>query len=140
LSIVDKEHMKTSLSSDAAIQQAEEKNCTILYADDRTLQIDIDTDEDYEFFEKQVSRLREYMDLPATYDVLRSISGNRHILIQLPRPLPVKDRIMLQACLGSDRVREILSYARYRKGDPQPVLLFRPRLLLTAGEAVSAQG
>jgi hypothetical protein len=36
-------------------------------------------------------------------------------------------RLFLQACLGSDVKKELLTYKRILEGETEPVMLFRPR-------------
>lgn len=126
-----------SLTNARAAQQAAERGCEVVVSDDYTLQLDIDNDKDYAFFFEQFERLTKYVAIvnphpddlefePNPWIEWRSRSGNRHITIKLKNPMNVVERIMLQACLGSDRVREILSYARSLNGEPHPVLLFKP--------------
>lgn len=55
-----------------------------------------------------------------------SKGGNWHVTLQATRPLTPLDRLMLQALLGSDWKREMLSYQRYLNGDMEPSVLFRP--------------
>jgi hypothetical protein len=126
--------------SDAEVQRkAAAKGCFVQYADDHTLQLDIDNSEDFEFFLKQVKILREHVDyLPEEFSMLLSSGGNRHIIIKLKRPIEARERILLQACLGSDRTRELLSYlATFGNSyvGQESVLLYRPlcpgTLLLT---------
>ena len=43
--------------------------------------------------------------------------GHSHVTVRLGRPvMSVAERVMLQALLGSDSVREILSWERFRSG------------------------
>lgn len=121
-----------ALSYEWAQKQAAQRECTIELSDETTLQLDLDSEEAYGVYFKQVQRLRElellsldpYLDDPVT--VRRSRNGNRHVIIKLARALPVEERILLQALLGSDPVREALSLARVRAGNLHPILLFVP--------------
>jgi hypothetical protein len=115
--------------SDASARaKAERLNCDILYSDDTTLLLDLDTPE-------AVSAFKERLDLAEelgfawnfSYDILTSRSGRSHGVLDLRIPLPVDQRIALQAILGSDWKREMLSLAGLRKGQENPILLFRPR-------------
>lgn len=124
-----------TLTNARAFAQAAERSCEVVIADDRTLQLDIDNDDDYSFFMSAFPRLQKYVGVVDPYPEndwanpwteWKSRSGNRHITITLAKPLDVTTRIMLQACLGSDRVREILNYARFLSGEPKAVLLFKP--------------
>jgi hypothetical protein len=47
-------------------------------------------------------------------------------LLDSDRPLTVTDRLLLQACLGSDTKKELYSMAQYWQGTPEPSLLFKP--------------
>lgn len=122
------------ISSQLAYDLALNNDCEVVTPSDLELQIDCDTKSDFSLFKRQVKRLTEFSDIIHTWTDVKSRNGNVHVLVTLRRPLPVVERIMLQACLGSDRTREILSYARVLQGDPNPVLLLRPnRKLLTTG-------
>jgi hypothetical protein len=52
-----------------------------------------------------------------------SKSGNTHLYLRAPRALTDLERIALQACLGSDRTREALSFLR-TFGERTPTLFF----------------
>lgn len=60
------------------------------------------------------------------YPRLTTISrgGNRHVYIRLARPYPELVRIALQACLGSDPTREMLSALQSEVGMPAAVALY----------------
>ena len=116
------------LGFDQALKLAQEKNCTIELADDVTLQLDIDSEAAFQTFVEQIDRFNRLgIARWNGWTCRRSASGNRHITVALTDPLPATTRILLQACLGSDRTRELLSFARVLKGEPNPILLFRPK-------------
>lgn len=54
----------------------------------------------------------------------KSKSGNSHVYIKLEQLISHKDRIILQAVLGSDPTREFLSLLRQRKGFMWPTVAF----------------
>lgn len=111
----------------SAEECAEACGCTVEYSNPRMLQLDIDTDEDFDFFQKQFQRLLQYSTKMAhQYQVRPSKSGNRHVTIELLEDHSVIERIMLQAFLGSDRTRELLNYGRHLLGAENPIRLFRP--------------
>lgn len=99
--------------------------CTVLYPRGNELQLDIDSEEDLEFFHAQSRLLTEIFDA-VEVETLISRSGGRHILVTLPYAIPPAERIALQAVLGSDRKRELLNYRRVVRRDPHPMCLFRP--------------
>jgi hypothetical protein len=67
---------------------------------------------------------RSYLG-PLTYRATKSKSGNTHVYVTLPEPLPVFERIALQAILGSDAKREMLNFIRAKRGDSgEPILMY----------------
>ncbi len=56
-----------------------------------------------------------------------SKSGKRHLYIRLSRNISNVTRIALQACLGSDPVREVLSIIRKLEGSDAPTALFETK-------------
>lgn len=114
-------------TDEEAQRKAAEAGCTVEYSDPLTLQIDIDSREAGVLFEKQLTILREHLPgLIGSGQVRFSKSGNAHATLSLTRPYSLLERIMLQACLGSDIKRELLSYIGYLYGQANPILLFRP--------------
>ena len=117
----------------SAEEEAEKVGCTVLYSTDHTIQVDIDNDEDLVLFWDQWQRLQNLGDPSwgqADVRVMKSKSGHDHVLITRPRhapPLTIEQRIMFQALLGSDRVREMLNYTRHFWGAENPIRLFRPK-------------
>lgn len=111
---------------------AEEAKCDLVVASDTTLQLDIDG----------LAARRQYV---VVLDILRSRfpdlltpkseswiskSGNEHVVLHLQKPLPVEERIMFQAMLGSDGKREALNLNRVRRKQPgaqEDIVLFKPR-------------
>lgn len=117
-----------SLSYEWAVEKAKRFNCDIVIADDSTLQIDLDSDEALEVFDRQHLLLCDLGLLPSfNYEQSESKGGNTHITIPLGFSLSVEQRLLLQALLGSDLKREALSLKRVREGMPNPILLFKPR-------------
>jgi len=116
-------------TDESAKHKAEKMGCRVEWASDYTLQLDIDSDADFSAFEQQLAMLTDLKLIALTegYSVRRSRSGNRHINIELDDPLDIRDRILFQALLGSDRNREMLSLAGLIKGQKHPVLFFRPK-------------
>jgi len=52
----------------------------------------------------------------------RSGAPKRHVTVTLDQPIDNYQRVALQAIMGSDRVREFLSYVQHRNGDQHPIL------------------
>lgn len=91
---------------------------------DNEIQIDIDTEADYERWRNASQIFFRYRE-PISVIEKPSLSGlpRRHITVTLPYAITVWERIALQASLGSDHIREILSCLQYMEGDPNPCLL-----------------
>lgn len=56
--------------------------------------------------------------------ITRSQHGNKHAYLKVPYALSAIERLLLQAIFGSDRKRELLSYARVRKSISPSSVLF----------------
>lgn len=54
-------------------------------------------------------------------------NGHYHLTINLPKPLPVERRILLQALLGSDLSREVYNFIRSTRNSPLPIVFFEQR-------------
>lgn len=86
--------------------------------------IDIDSDEQYQSFEKNFQVLqREYKSVHVSYDK-PSKSGlpRRHIIVQMPWRLRDIERIAWQGALGSDPMRELISCIRLKRDCPKPII------------------
>jgi hypothetical protein len=118
------------------LEDAEASGLTVVYADLNTLQLDIDSIEDYAHYLKNTHRLiqlgyfKSTDELTLATEEWRSRNGKWHVQIHLRSNIETEERIMLQALLGSDRVREFCNLRRYRAGVPsnECIRLFRPGL------------
>lgn len=91
------------------------------------LQIDIDTDEQFAIFERASESMARNWWLDSgmySIEINPSKSGlpSRHVTITLPFDVTPWQRVALQASLGSDPMRELLSSIRLMKGDVAPTL------------------
>ncbi len=137
-SISEEEAQAAGALSDAWMEhRAQELDLVIEAADDVTLQLDIDSGEAAERCKKGLVLLKsldaalpedaKILDLGKTPVTRTSKNGNVHVTIKLRRPLDPVERIALQACLGSDPDRELLSLFGAWNGKQQPIVLFRPK-------------
>lgn len=118
-----------AIANEHAVKRAKQQDCTIEYAHDLVLQLDLDGDDAFRTFQKQFALLHQlgmFPDVVEAYTVRWSRNGNRHVTINLLEELGVVKRLLLQALLGSDIKREMLGYARVLQGDEHPICLFRP--------------
>jgi hypothetical protein len=110
-------------------QRALERGQGIEVAPPDVLQIDIDGPEAYERFSASLNIWQTCPTLPALGKIVERSSrteGHKHITIELPTEYGIEHRIMLQALLGSDIKREILSLASYYNGHETPIVFYRP--------------
>jgi hypothetical protein len=104
---------------------AAEAACVLVTGAPNELLIDLDTDEQFQQFKKMLPHLREQYGVSSVEGYL-SRHGNRHIVVTLYNPVELEERLFLQAVLGSDPLREFLSYRRVQVGSANPSVLFRP--------------
>lgn len=123
----------TQISEDYLTTLKQEENCaaaeaaglSVVKADDYTLQLDIDSaDALNEFYARWDKFNKWFAGEPI---ITRSKSNKWHITIKTLVPLSVETRIAIQACLGSDYVREMLCILRVIYNVPDPVILFEKK-------------
>jgi hypothetical protein len=110
-------------NSARAQQEAKNSGLDVVYPERNQLQIDIDSDRAFSIFLEMKSLLEKYFvvrDVVVHYS--RSGPPKRHVTVTLDQPLNDYQRIALQTMLGSDRVREFLSYIQAKNLDPHPIL------------------
>ena len=107
--------------------EAKNKNCAVVVAKDNQLQFDLDDDFAYGTFQQfyYTKLVPHWPDLPK-FTEWKSRSGNRHIVVELPEPYSVPERIAMQAMGGSDIGREFAALACHWVGSPHPILLYKP--------------
>lgn len=95
---------------------------------DREFLVDLDDTESQYVMEALIPLARRVgIDVRLT-KITRSQHGNKHAYLEVPFPLTALERLLLQAVFGSDRKRELLAFARYRKGiEPTSVLFEVPK-------------
>ena len=58
--------------------------------------------------------------------IWESRHGHTHAVVELEKDLDFLERLLIQAALGSDGVRELLSHVRYFEGRGECSVLFKP--------------
>lgn len=102
----------------------------VVEPEDDELQIDIDSPEQYRQFLACWTTFHRvitarYGDEPTCVEAgsRSKLPGRRHVTVKLPFEIhDPQERIMWQACLGSDPMRELLSALRSDRGDIKPTL------------------
>jgi hypothetical protein len=108
-----------------AVTDAEEKGFTAVRTRPNWVMLDLDDDDSQTTYRKQLPIARKVYGAKE-YKQWRSKSGGLHVILKVERDLSVVERIALQACLGSDRKRELLGLKLVSEGVPEPIVLFRP--------------
>ena len=120
----------TRFTEQGTQQRALERGQRIEVAPADILQIDIDGPEAYERFEEQLAIWQTCPMLPALGKIVERDSrtpGHKHITIEIPTEYSVPERVMMQALLGSDLKRELLSLASHHNGHEDPIVFYRPQ-------------
>lgn len=113
-------------------------NCRVILPTALDLLIDIDRPYDEWFSDNGHARFLERLDRLVVNNLLAfegwhtwtSSGGNTHIQVRMMRPQDGRARIAYQLMLGSDPVREMLSYTRIQNGVAHPIALFQPLTVL----------
>jgi hypothetical protein len=112
-------------NSQRAINQAQIEGLEVVYPKGNELQIDIDNEHSYKLLQNQLLIVNKFVG-SYFYKETPSKSGDpdkKHITLAFDdRGFSDLERIGLQAMLGSDRVRELLSLVQAESGDPHPTL------------------
>lgn len=100
-----------------------------VYPKPNELQLDIDTVAQYKTFQMMRPLLNQRFTILKVVEK-PSTSGKpnrKHVTITVNKPLVDSERIVLQACLGSDPKRELISFFHLLDDDPRPTLFFEKK-------------
>lgn len=116
----------------AVIAQAWMKGFTVVFGDATHLLLDIDKPElDWDFYLRFGMIADRFGAWIADEDIWESKSGNKHVRVTLAVSLPVEHRIALQAMMGSDYRKEMMSLCSvWLEAVDNPILLFKPPMKL----------
>lgn len=123
--------MKTADNYDLQTAEEAEKEAKLLgvnivFPSAHELQLDIDSEESLERSKERINWMRSYLKLG--YDVRKSKSpGHYHITITLSRAVTDWERVALQAVLGSDPDREMISACSLLAGLDRPTRFFETK-------------
>jgi hypothetical protein len=115
-------------SSQQCKEWADHLKCDVIEATDKQLFVDLDTETQFKLFEFQIKLLKKHFYF-LSYRVEPSKQGlpHRHVTVELADPYPLMTRIALQACLGSDPARELLSVRRAMDQEDNVVIFFEKK-------------
>lgn len=115
-------------NSQRALDEAQKDNLNVVFPMANQLQIDIDNEHSYAVYQKMFEIIDRHYGVRSTSDKpSRSGLPKRHITLTLNQNVTNMERIALQACMGSDRVREILSVVQEASGDPHATLFLEKK-------------
>jgi hypothetical protein len=130
-----------NIKSERAFADAKLLGYKVVVPEPNQLQIDIDNEQARTVYSKNIDRFQAHIaDLKCAAQETPSKSGKpgkSHITLTLDvTHINPEQRILFQLMLGSDPVREFLSYVRWVNGDATPTLFFEKpeQLQLEAGE------
>lgn len=110
----------------AYVNRKKQEGYSIFYPEENELLLDIDSENDLQRCKLSISRMEDELQEDLPFTVFESKTpGHYHVSIKFPRKIDMLERIALQAVLGSDRVREMLSLFRLWQGEAHPSLLAR---------------
>ncbi len=111
------------LESKYAELEAEKYGGQVVYPTQYELQLDLDSEEAVEGFRSRLRWLEKIIPVKQFGIGPSRSPGKFHAVVELEKPVSSDmERILLQACLGSDPIRELLSYRRVLERDPHPTL------------------
>lgn len=114
-------------------ERADERGMEIRYPKANELFVDIDSARDFARFKTMVEMLGRIEPVKGWTDTPSASGGqHRHITVTLGRTVSDFERIALQAMLGSDLKRELLSFEQLKTGvNPHPTVFFEPKAGVT---------
>lgn len=128
-------------NSENAITRAQAEDLLIVYPRPNQLFVDLDNEHSFLLFKKQFDLFVKFIDADAEFSEAPSKSGlpKRHVTVWLSCEVTEEKRILFQALLGSDRVRELLGYVQESNGDPHPTLFLEKPIKLLTGNFGSTE-
>lgn len=116
-------------SNEQCREWANQCNCDVIEAQSNQLFLDLDTEESYIIFQEHCRFLKKHF-YPFTLHIGPSKSGlpHRHVTVTFKQDLDIMTRIALQACLGSDPMRELISVRRAIDKEDNIVIFFEPKV------------
>lgn len=117
-----------STSSEASIKRAEAQNLDVVFPRSNELFIDLDTEAQFATFNARVGMFNTCFGIKSTL-IKPSKSGlpRRHAVVELTDHYDVVTRIAMQAALGSDFRKEVISLQRVFRKDEHPILFFEKK-------------
>ncbi len=116
---------KSSMTIENTFKEATSKGLVVKIPEPNELFLDIDSRADFEHFQNIIGCLPDVRGWVRTPS--KSGYPKCHVVVTLNKIVSAEERILLQACLGSDRLHELLCYLAKCQGNPQPSVFFEKR-------------
>lgn len=103
-------------------------DCFVVYRESNELQIDIDTVEAFDLYQRRTREMRE-LGWKFSEIIVPSKRGypHQHITLTFNKAIGEWKAIALQLMLGSDPMRENMNALRVLAGNENPIRFFRPK-------------
>lgn len=117
------------IGSELAYKQADEENLQVVLPKSNQLFVDIDNEIQYATFERNFRTLEEFYEVKNAKETPSKSGqpGRCHITVTLLEDIDSRERLLLQAFLGSDLKREFLGLQRVKTNDPAPTLFLEKK-------------
>lgn len=115
------------VASSAEAQELAAKNgWKVVLPADNELQLDIDDSAGFQIYEKHRPMFGHFIEIEKVTEIPSKSGkyGRKHITLILKKTVTPIERILFQSLLGSDRMRELLSWIRIQQNDLNPTLFF----------------
>jgi hypothetical protein len=115
-------------NSKRAEDLAAKENLAVVYPGEDEVLIDIDNEHSFQVYLKHKYVIAKHLGvLSENVQPSRNKKEGRHVTLKMKSPVTELERIAIQACLGSDRMRETLGFIQYKNGDPHPTLFLEKK-------------
>jgi len=108
-----------------AIDEARLAGFEVIQSSETRLLLDLDHESNLKQCAMMLSRIGPLYDLKEQARWISKSRIGQHVVVSC-KPLPFMTRVALQACLGSDPVREALAVFLFQEGTEEPSVLFKP--------------
>lgn len=102
--------------------------CELVIGDAKTILLDLDTDEAKQTYHANLPVFKQQYVVESVERWPSKGGHGEHVVLHLTEPIDdTPTRLLLQASLGSDPKRELLSLYRVKHNHPTPSVLFKPK-------------
>lgn len=109
-----------------AAEKAIAAGFTVVQSTERTLLIDIDRARSLTEFDRRLTWMAHYLPLREVARWPSKSGRGWHVVVESTEEMSPVERLLLEACLGSDLRRAFYGLLHARKGFMNPSMLFKP--------------